>query len=801
MPTSRHISSRLALWLAVLSTAIMSASVVGVWALLNDSARSHINSITDYELRMSDILLEADIQRRLTALDRLAQRWTSSDGTPRADWEADATRYLADMPGFEAIAWADNSLHIRWLVPLNGNQAALQNLDLSQIKTERSSIALARQSGSVNLSQPFELTPGNLWIMVYAPVTQGNQFDGAIVGMLALQPWLETIFAGVKSTEYRRQILLDGQQIYPLGSIDIPMDETWTRHREFATQGLQWTALASPTNAFVSAVHLGFATLVLIAGIPLSLLLGLVIYQSLNNKIRSRSMQKTANQLETLFQNLPGMAYRGVLDTEIYFEFLSEGCLQLTGYMPIDFSPGRSSFLELIHPDDRSHVSQVMHAAIDENRMYDLEYRIRAKDHQERWFWHRGRAVGPAINHAFRLEGFICDITDRKRTEIMLTEARALQQTTEETLRRDHERLGLIIEHAHMGIVTYRFGKPFITANSAFCNITGYTVNELMSMTVADLTHPDDKAESAYLADKANAGEYEQFVQRKRYLRKNGEVINIQVVNAITHDADGQIDLFIGQVEDLTPRLIAEAEARQHLEQLAHAGRLNVLGEMASGIAHEINQPLTAISLFSQAGKRLLESEKFERLPDVFEKVSQHAQRAGAVIERVLNMAKQRESIKEITDCNDLVNSVARLAEAEAHIRDIEIAVETTKDLPPVAVDNIQIQQVALNLLRNGMDSMRSIDCSNGDTIKIMTTLRDDGDVEIAVIDSGSGVPKETEPKLFTPFQTTKEFGMGMGLSISQTIVTAHGGKLEFRNNKSNGATFSFNLPAATQGE
>jgi two-component system sensor kinase FixL len=782
----------------VLGAAIMGSSVIGVWTLLNDSARNHINSITDYELQMTDTLLKADIKRRLTALDRLAQRWTKANGTPRRDWEADATRYLADMPGFEAIAWADSALHIQWLVPVDSDRTALQGLNLSKIEPELMAISEARASGGVKLSQPFKLAHGNLSVMVFAAVTRDNKFDGMIVGVLALEPWLETVFAGLTGAEYQRSIFVGSEQIHQHQNIDASMDERWTRKSQSTIQGLQWTVLAAPTNAFVSAVHLRLTTLILIAGLPLSVLFGLIIYQSLNNRTRARSVRKTANQLETLFQNLPGMAYRGVLGKDISFEFLSEGCLQLTGYMPIDFSPGRSSFFELIHPDDRKRVSQIMQAAIDANEMYDLEYRIRAKDHQERWLWQRGRAVGPALDNAFRLEGFISDITDRKRTDIMLTEARALQQSTEENLRRDHERLGLIIEHTHMGIVTYRSGQPFITANSAFCKLTGYTVNELMSMTVADLTHPDDLAETAYLANKVNVGEYEKFSQRKRYIRKNGEIIDIQVVNAITHDADGKIDLFIAQVEDLTPRLTAEAEARQHLEHLAHAGRLNVLGEMASGIAHEINQPLTAISLFSQAGKRLFESGKLERIPEVFEKVSQHAQRAGAVIERVLNMAKQRESIKEVTDCNQLIRDVATLAEADARIRDIEITVKTAAVLPPVAIDTIQIQQVALNLLRNGMEAMRSVDCCNGARIEITTTLRDDGGVDIAIIDSGSGVSQEAEPKLFTPFQTTKEFGMGMGLSISQTIVTAHGGKLDFKNNESGGATFSFNLPAAT---
>lgn len=374
------------------------------------------------------------------------------------------------------------------------------------------------------------------------------------------------------------------------------------------------------------------------------------------------------------------------------------------------------------------------------------------------------------------------------------------QKAAEEALRQEHERLNVTFEHAPMGIVTYRFGETFISTNRAFCEITGYTVDQLMAMTLEDLTHPDDRAKSAAFAAKAQAGDIDRFSHSKRYIRRDGAVINVKVVNAITHDAAGKPDLVIGQVEDLTPRLRAEAEAREHRQQLAHADRLNTLGEMSTGIAHEINQPLTAISLFAQAGKRLYEAGNHERMEEIFDKLSQHAQRAGAVIERMQTMARRQESTKEITDCNALVLEIAKLAEAEARILDITIEVGACNNLPPVDVDIVQIQQVALNLLRNGMESMRAVDCRDGNAIKIRTKRRNNGDIEVAVVDTGCGVSEEVAAKLFTPFSTTKELGMGIGLSISRAIIIAHDGQLEFHNNESGGATFSFTLPTAAQG-
>jgi two-component system sensor kinase FixL len=224
-----------------------------------------------------------------------------------------------------------------------------------------------------------------------------------------------------------------------------------------------------------------------------------------------------------------------------------------------------------------------------------------------------------------------------------------------------------------------------------------------------------------------------------------------------------------------------------------------MMGEMATGIAHEINQPLSAISILVQAGDHLIRTERYARLSEILEKLVRHAHRASAVIDRMQQMAKRHESVKETIDCDELIGDVTRLAEAEARVRDIEIEIDTQAGLPAVSVDAVQIQQVVLNLLRNGMDAMQTVACQNGNTIGIRMRLHDDGGVEVAVIDKGNGVPEDVEEMLFSPFATTKKSGMGMGLSISRAIVTAHGGSLNFRNNSDGGAMFYFTLPPAEQ--
>jgi PAS domain S-box-containing protein len=332
--------------------------------------------------------------------------------------------------------------------------------------------------------------------------------------------------------------------------------------------------------------------------------------------------------------------------------------------------------------------------------------------------------------------------------------------------------------------------------------VTGYSRRELNEGQISwdELIHPDDRGRVAADMSHAIAAHVPFEVEyriadstgEERWVWERGRVVDSEL------DDGSHLE---GIVSDITDRKRAENEARQHREHLAHVDRLNMLGEMATGIAHEINQPLTAISLFVQAGNRMLENDTPERLPEIFDKLVLHAHRASSVIERMQTMARRQESAKEIIDCDDLIKEVVKLAEAEARIRDMIIEVTTEGDLPAVEVDPVQIQQVALNLLRNGMESMQSIGCDHGHTIGLRAKLDADHNIEVSIVDRGAGVPGDVEQVLFAPFSTTKKSGMGMGLSISRAIITAHGGRLDFRNNQSGGATFFFTLPAADQGQ
>ena len=349
-------------------------------------------------------------------------------------------------------------------------------------------------------------------------------------------------------------------------------------------------------------------------------------------------------------------------------------------------------------------------------------------------------------------------------------------QETERRLRQREQELLQIVRHAPTAIATMSAEGRYLSVNRSFCSMLGYAEQELVGKSFLDFTHPEDVNESAVYLQRLTRGTIEDYRLAKRYVRKDGQIVESILHCSSAHDDEQQPSMIIAQVEDLSERLRAESEAQQHREQLAHVTRLLTVGEMAAGIAHEINQPLSAIATYAQACSRMIRNEPKDRteILDALSKIGTQAQRAGEVIQRLRAFIRKQEGERVKLEVNDLVREVLKLAETDAREHDVRIVAQLVDGPPPIQADRVQIQQVLLNLLRNAMESMRETGRS-GDAVVVTTTFSGD-DVEIAVRDSGAGIPVEIERRLFQPFFTTKPSGLGMGLSISRSIVSSHGG-------------------------
>ncbi len=257
---------------------------------------------------------------------------------------------------------------------------------------------------------------------------------------------------------------------------------------------------------------------------------------------------------------------------------------------------------------------------------------------------------------------------------------------------------------------------------------------------------------------------------------------------------------FIGLIRDLTSQKQAEEEALRHREQLMHASRLTTMGEMAAAMAHELNQPLAAIATYTAACQRLLavgDCSHTEVLTALRE-IGAQAHRTAEVIQRMRDFTRSRASLRKIVHLQALVDEVRPLAELDAKANHVRLFIYIAPDLPAINADGVQIQQVILNLLRNGVDAMRDVPEANR-LLQLQARAESPRMLRVETIDRGHGVPEAVREQLFTPFFTTKEKGMGMGLAISRSIITAHGGKLDCSNNPDGGANFFFTLPTAIE--
>jgi PAS domain S-box-containing protein len=261
-------------------------------------------------------------------------------------------------------------------------------------------------------------------------------------------------------------------------------------------------------------------------------------------------------------------------------------------------------------------------------------------------------------------------------------------------------------------------------------------------------------------------------------------------------DERGVVRGYFALVVDITDRKHAELEARQIRDELAHAGRIATMGEMAAALAHELNQPLAAILSNAQAAKRFLNAPNpdMEEFREILDDIVDDDARAGEVIRRIRSLVKKDPSDARLLDLNTILREVIGLLHSDAVIRGIVVQQQLESDLPDILGDRIQIQQVLLNLLLNAFDAMR--DGLSRDRVVTVCSRHVDSEVLVTVNDRGAGIPQEDLDRLFEPFRTTKPGGLGMGLSISRSIVASHGGRMWAENNVGRGATFGFGLPA-----
>jgi PAS domain S-box-containing protein len=437
------------------------------------------------------------------------------------------------------------------------------------------------------------------------------------------------------------------------------------------------------------------------------------------------------------------------------------------------------NFLRAVYPEDRDAVYQAVTKALNGGGEYDTEYRVRQGD-KMRWIAGRGR-VEFAGAKPVRMRGVLLDITLRKQAE---------------------ERFRVLVEAAPNAMIMVNTEGKIELINPEVESVFGYSQQELVGrpveILIPDRFCPDHPSyRRGYLAEpKVRAmGAGRELYGR----RKDGSEVPVEIGLSPLHTSAG---LFVlASIVDISGRRQIELESARQRNELAHLARVALLGELSVSLAHELNQPLTAVLSNAQAAQLLLAKGAADpdQLPEILSDIVQESKRAGEVIRRLRALLKKGEIHREPLDMNEVVDNVLKLIRSDLINQRVSVQIELAPDLPLVYGDEVQLQQVLLNLVVNGCDAMADVNIIDR-RLFVRTEPAAHNAVLISVADQGSGIPSEKIERIFEPFFTTKETGTGLGLAVCRSIISTHGGELWAVNNSKRGATLQFTLPVIAPG-
>jgi PAS domain S-box-containing protein len=533
----------------------------------------------------------------------------------------------------------------------------------------------------------------------------------------------------------------------------------------------------------------------------LVLILGLVM----NLRMRRRA-ERSLLESEERVRLAVSSASAGLwsLDVGTGHVWASNKARELFGFA-MDEALDYNSIFMAIHPEDREEVHQTVQHALQTRQEGSVEYRIVLPDGTGRWIASRGRFQQDLSHGSNRLMGVSVDITERKQAA--------------EELRVSEERYRAFIVNSSESIYRFDFDRPIpvnLSENEqvdliyercflAECNETtarlyGFSsVGESIGMRFASVM-PRTKPENVELL---------LAWIRARYRLTNAESVDFDQHGNLRRSSNNLLGIVEngnllsawGVSRDITEQKRAEQKIAQQRNELAHVTRISTMSQLASSLAHELNQPLGAILRNAEAGELFLQesSPDLDEVRAILADIRKDEQRAAAVIDRMRACMKRREVERCLLSMNLLAGEVVTLVRSDAEMRRVRVAVETDPAVPPVRGDRVQLEQVLLNLLLNAMDALDD----NPPARRLVTVgSRSSGStVEITVSDTGHGISEDKLLRVFEPFFTSKPNGLGMGLAISRGIIEAHGGRLWTENNETGGATFTFSLPVAKGGD
>jgi two-component system sensor kinase FixL len=506
-------------------------------------------------------------------------------------------------------------------------------------------------------------------------------------------------------------------------------------------------------------------------------LIGALLVQLRRRRQAERSLRDSEERMSLAAQaaNL-GMWVWDVVRDKIW---MTDKGRALFGFAP-DTRLDNAALISRVYPEDRAARAAAIKRAIETQGEYAMEYRVLLPDGTLRCIGARGHCMNVGGANGTRLLGVSMDVTAQKEAQ---------------------DRFRLVVESSPNGIVLVNAQRHIVLVNACVEKLFGYGREELIGQAIELLLperfrgeHPANRpgfhAESAA---RVIGAELELFARRK-----DGTEFPVEIGSSPIQSQEGTQVLSV--IVDITERKQAEAEARQHREQIAYLSRVAIMGEMAGSLAHELNQPLGAIVTNAGAALRFLERDSLsgEKLREVLQDIVADGRRASEVIHTVKGMGRKEEGAKQLLDLNDVITELLRLVRSDALAHDCTVLTELYPALPKVEANLVQLREVFLNLILNAFEASKEVPRVRRRVI-IGTERDGDGAVRARVRDFGTGLPADIPERVFDRFFSTKREGMGIGLFIARSIVVAHGGTLWAENAEGGGAQFWLRLPASKE--
>jgi len=503
-----------------------------------------------------------------------------------------------------------------------------------------------------------------------------------------------------------------------------------------------------------------------------------------DRKRAEQALRAREREFGLIINTIPALAWSAHPDGAA--DFFNQHYLAFVG-VPLEELQGWG-WVSAVHPDDLSRLASVWKSIVAAGMSGEAEARLRRFDGEYRWFLFRTNPIVDESGKILKWCGTNTDIDDRKRAEEQLRRS--------ETFLAEGQRLSLT------GSFSWKAATDEITWSEQLYRIYEFEIGVPITLElIRSRVHPEDVS----LIEKMRMvgeqpGNADDFEWHWRLIMPDGSIKYLHAVAHATRDGDGQLE-YIAAVQDVTQRRVSEQALSKARSELTKVARTTSLGVLTASIAHEVNQPLSGIITNASTCLRMLSADppNVEGARETARRTIRDGNRASDVITRLRTLYSKKDLQPELMDLNDAAREVTSVTLGELQRSRVILRQELAEDLPPVVGDRVQLQQVILNLVRNASEAMSAVEDHPRELV--IRTERDQGKrVRLSVKDTGTGFSPQATDKLFEAFFTTKNDGMGIGLSISRSIIEAHHGRLWATANEGPGATFSFEIPYRLDG-